>query len=81
MDHAHPDWTDTVRLMGLPNVLRYPEATVTRDDTSILIQFSGPYGEQTMSVPLRYVGGDEETAELRLLAQLQQIGYKVTRRE
>jgi hypothetical protein len=32
-----------------------------------------------MGVPLRYVGGDEEEAELRLLAQLQQIGYKVRR--
>ncbi len=67
--------------MGLPNILRYPEATVVRDATRILIQFRGPYGEQTMSVPLKYVGGDEETAELRLLAQLQQIGYKVTRGE
>jgi hypothetical protein len=66
--------------MGLPNVARYPEATVVREDTSILIRFSGPYyGEQRMSVPLEYVGGDAEAAELRLLAQLQQIGYKVTR--
>jgi hypothetical protein len=32
-----------------------------------------------MSVPLQYVGGDAETAELRLLAQLQQIGYTVRR--
>jgi hypothetical protein len=67
--------------MGLPSVVRYPEATVIRDETTILIRFGGPYGEQTMSVPLKYVGGDEETAELRLLAQLQQIGYKVTRGE
>jgi hypothetical protein len=70
-----------MRLMGLPNVARYPEATVIRDETSILIRFDGPYGEQTMSVPLKYVGGDEETAELRLLGQLQQIGYMVTRGE
>ena len=68
--------------MGLPNVARYPEATVARDGTSIHIRFSGPYyGEQKMSVPLRYIGGDAETAELRLLAQLQQIGYKVSREE
>ncbi|HJQ28591.1 MAG TPA: hypothetical protein VJ827_04580 [Rubrobacter sp.] len=79
MDHVHR--TDTMRLMGLPNATRYPEATVIRDDTSILIRFGGPYGEQTMRVPLKYVGGDEETAELRLLAQLQQIGYRVTRGE
>jgi len=67
--------------MGLPNVSRYPEATVVRDETIILILFVGPYGEQKMSVPLEYVGGDAETAELRLLAQLQHIGYSVRRGE
>jgi hypothetical protein len=68
--------------MGLPNVARYPEATVTRDETSVLIRFSGPYyGEQEMSVPLQYVEGDAEETELRLLAQLQQIGYTVRREE
>ena len=67
--------------MGLPNVSRYPEATVFRDEASILILFGGPHGEQKMSVPLPYVGGDAEAAELRLLAQLQQIGYSVRRGE
>ncbi|MDP8944946.1 MAG: hypothetical protein M3N03_03300 [Actinomycetota bacterium] len=67
--------------MGLPNVTRYPEATVARDERSIVIRFGGPYGEQKMSVPLEYVGGDAETAELRLLAQLQHIGYSVRRAE
>jgi len=33
-----------------------------------------------MSVPLKYVGAeDEEAAELRLLDQLQRIGYEVQR--
>ena len=67
--------------MGLPNVARYPEATVIRDEASILILFGGPYGEQKMSVPLEYVGGDAEAAELRLLVQLQQIGDSVRRGE
>ena len=67
--------------MGLPNVARYPKATVVRGETSVLIHFSGPYGQQKMSVPLQYVAGDAETAELRLLAQLQQIGYTVRRGE
>jgi hypothetical protein len=67
--------------MGLPNVARYPEATVVRNETSILILFDGPHGEQKMNVPLEYVGGDAEVAELRLLAQLQQIGYSVKRGE
>jgi hypothetical protein len=68
--------------MGLPNVVRYPEAAVARDETGVLIRFSGPYyGEQEMSVPLQYVGGDAEEAELRLLAQLQELGYTVRREE
>ena len=70
-----------MRLVGLPNVTRYPEATVIREETSILIHFGGPYGEQKINVPLAYVGGDAETAELRLLARLQHIGYTVTREE
>ncbi len=65
--------------MGLPNVARYPVATVRRDEEKILIRFGGPDGEQMMSVPLRYVGDDAEAAELRLLARLQQIGYRVER--
>jgi hypothetical protein len=68
-----------IRLMGLPHVARYPEATVTRSADHFSIRFGGLGREQTMSVPLRYVGGDEEGAELRLLAQLQEIGYRVER--
>jgi hypothetical protein len=70
-----------MRLMGLPRVERYPEATVTREDERLVIRFGGLEDEQAMSVPLKYVGGDGEEAELRLLAQLQQIGYKVKRGE
>jgi hypothetical protein len=80
MDHAEREEAgETMRLMGLPNVARYPEATVTRDGEAITILFGGLGAEQTMSVPLKYVGGDEEEAELRLLAQLQRIGYKARR--
>jgi hypothetical protein len=68
-----------LRLMGLPHVARYPEATVTRGADHFSIRFGGPGREQTVSVPTRYVGGDEEEAELRLLAQLQVIGYRVKR--
>ena len=68
-----------LRLTGLPNVARYPEAAVTRDGESVLIRFSGAAGEQTMGVPLKYVGGDAEAAELRLLARLKEIGYRVER--
>ena len=33
--------TGVLRLSGLPNVARYPEATVERDEASIIIRFSG----------------------------------------
>lgn len=70
------------RLSGLPNVGRYPEATVKRMEEQIEIHFGGRHDEQVMNVPLKYLAGeDEEAAELRLLAQLQQIGYKVSRSE
>ena len=68
-----------LRLTGLPNVARYPIATVTRDVENISIHFGGLAEEQWMNVPLRYVDGDAEASELRLLAQLQEIGYKVRR--
>jgi hypothetical protein len=68
-----------LRITGLPAVARYPEARVTREGERLLVRFGGLEGEQTMSVPLKYVGGDEEAAELRLLAQLQHIGYRVRR--
>lgn len=79
MEHVRRGRRDALRLMGLPNVARYPQATVSRGEESILIRFGGPEGEQAMSVPLKYVGGDAEAAELRLLAQLQEIGYRVER--
>lgn len=68
-----------MRLTGLPNVARYPIATVSRDEARISIHFGGLAEEQWMNVPLKYVDGDEEAAELRLLAQLQRIGYGVKR--
>ena len=68
-----------MRLTGLPNVARYPEAEVSRDAETITIRFGGLEKEQTMAVPLKYVGGDEEAAELWLMARLQEIGYEVRR--
>lgn len=68
-----------MRLTGLPNVARYPEAEVFRDAQVISIVFSGPNGQQNMTVPLQYVGGDGEAAELWLMARLQEIGYEVRR--
>ena len=76
-----PDDEETIalRLVGLPSLARYPEASVTREGEHLVIRFGGLDDEQTVSVPLKYVGGDEEAAELRLLAELQRIGYRVRR--
>ncbi len=69
-----------LRLMGLPNVARFPQATVTRDDEKMYIRFGGLVEEHLMSVPLKYIGAeDEEAAALQLLAQLQKIGYEARR--
>ena len=69
-----------LRLMGLPDVAHFPQATVTRDDETMYIRFGGLAEEHMMSVPLKYIGAeDEETAELQLLAQLQKIGYQARR--
>ncbi|MGI8648915.1 MAG: hypothetical protein ACR2KW_00835 [Rubrobacter sp.] len=68
-----------MRLMGLPKVGNYPEATVTRHEEYIGLVFGGKGNEQAMNVPLKYVGGDAESAELWLLADLERMGYRVCR--
>ena len=71
---------EMIRLMGLPAVARYPEASVTREDEHLIVRFGGLEDEQTMGIPLKYVGAeDDEAAELMLLAQLQRMGYRVER--
>jgi hypothetical protein len=77
--HDYAKLATVLRLTGLPPISRYPIATVTRDGENISIHFGGLSEEQTMNVPLKYVGGDEEEAELRLLARLQEIGYQAQR--
>lgn len=68
-----------MRLTGLPNVARYPEAEVSRDAGTVTVRFGGLGPEQTMAVPLGYVVGDGEAVELRLMARLQEMGYEVRR--
>ena len=69
-----------LRLMGLPAVARYPEASVVREGEYLIIRFGGLEDEQTISIPLKYTGSEDgEAAELMLLAQLQRIGYRVRR--
>ncbi len=69
-----------LRLVGLPSVARHPEASVAREGEYLIISFGGLEDEQTMGIPLKYIGAeDTEAAELMLLAQLQEIGYRVRR--
>jgi hypothetical protein len=69
-----------IRLTGLPAPSRCPDATVTRGDDRIEIVFSGPHHEVRMDVEHRFLGdADPEAEELRLLARLGELGYRVTR--
>jgi hypothetical protein len=68
-----------LRLMGLPPVARYPNATVSVTAEELSIRFDGAGEERTMAVPRRLLdaGGDAEEASLRLMASLQALGYAV----
>lgn len=70
-----------VRIMGLPSVARYRVAQVAQRDDRFEIVFSGEEGTRTVDVPYRLFGtmDDLEALELRLLADLQKLGYKPTR--
>jgi hypothetical protein len=68
-----------IRLSGLPSAERYPVATVARAGASLTIVFGGATGSTRVDVPLDRLGPDEdqEASELRLLARLQTLGYRV----
>jgi hypothetical protein len=70
-----------LRLMGLPARTRCPRATVRRAEGRIELRFIGPDCDEGLDVELRLLGedGDPEAAELRLLAQLEALGYTVER--
>jgi hypothetical protein len=70
-----------LRLMGLPARTRCPKATVRRAEQRIELRFSGPDCDQGLDVRLDMLGAeaDPEGAELRLLAQLEGLGYEVER--
>ncbi len=70
-----------IRLSGLPSVARYPRVAVSRDEESLSILFTGGDDTTLMEVPLERLGEDEdaEGTELRLLADLQRMGYRVER--
>jgi hypothetical protein len=70
-----------LRLMGLPARTRCPQATVRRSEAGIELRFQGPDCDEGLDVDLERLGPDEdlEAVELRLLAQLEALGYAVER--
>jgi hypothetical protein len=72
-----------LRLTGLPNVGRFPKATVQRREDHFELLFHGGDDATRVDVAFRHLGeiDDLEFAELDLLAQLQRLGYDVDRRE
>ena len=71
-----------LRLTGLPPVSRAPRATVGREGEAIVLRFllrDGPV--QRFRLPLYTLGdgADPEAAELRLLGELQALGYAAER--
>ncbi|MEA2289691.1 MAG: hypothetical protein QOD55_1688 [Solirubrobacteraceae bacterium] len=69
-----------IRLTGLPAVTRCPHVVVTGHEDRIEIVFSGAGHVVEMDVDHRFLGGaDPEAEELRLLARLAEMGYRVTR--
>ena len=70
-----------LRLMGLPHVGRWPRATIFTGEKEVEIVFSGTERQRSVSILLRKLGGvdDLQWFELRLLAQLQSLGYEVER--
>jgi hypothetical protein len=71
-----------LRLTGLPNVARFPKATVQRRQGRFELLFHGGGHSTRLEVEFRHLGeiDDLETVELDLLAQLQRIGYDVERK-
>lgn len=68
-----------LRLMGLPPVSRFPEAVLAPKPAGFELRFSGTDDTTTFEIPLWTLEGqDVEAAQLRLLAELRQRGYRVT---
>ena len=70
-----------LRLMGLPARARCPRATVRRVADRIELRFAGADCDEGLDVDLRFIADSEdlEAEELRLLARLQELGYRVER--
>ncbi|MEA2178512.1 MAG: hypothetical protein QOG77_1809 [Solirubrobacteraceae bacterium] len=73
---------DVLRLTGLPAPQRCPSATVRRTPGVIELRFQCVDGSEMpfdVDVAVLGPGADPEAEELRLLAQLGEMGYDVRR--
>lgn len=65
--------------MGLPPASRFPDAVLAPKAAGFELRFSGADETTTFEIPLWTLEGqDVEAAQLRLLAELRQRGYRVT---
>jgi hypothetical protein len=65
-------------LTGLPPASRYPDALLVRDGQHLELRFGGAGETRTVEIPLWTLEDqDIEAVQLRLLAALQERGYRV----
>ncbi len=70
-----------LRLTGLPAARRFPDATLLRHEDRFELRFDGMGETTTIEIPLFTLEGEDlEAAQLRLLAALQQRGYRASLR-
>jgi hypothetical protein len=68
-----------LRLMGLPPPSRFPDVVLVQDEGRLELRFGGAGDTRTVEIPLWTLEGqDVEAAQLWLLAELRQRGYRVT---
>lgn len=66
-------------MMGLPPASRFPDVVLAPKAAGFELRFSGTGDTTTFEIPLWTLEGqDVEAAQLRLLAELRQRGYRVT---
>ena len=68
-----------LRLTGLPPAGRFPDATLRRHEDRLELRFDGMGEATTLEIPLFTLEGEDlEATQLRLLADLQQRGYRAS---
>ncbi|MGN6871233.1 MAG: hypothetical protein ACTHMY_22795 [Solirubrobacteraceae bacterium] len=67
-----------LRLTGLPPASLFPDVVLVHDEQRLELRFAGAGDTRTLEIPLWTLEREDiEAAELWLLAELQQRGYRV----